>query len=394
MTDHDTVRQPGDEPQPAALDAAAEESVWVARARELVPALAAGAAAMDAEDTFVADNYSELMARGFFAAGVPAELGGGGAGFAELCEVLRTLARGCGSTALALSMHTHLVCGLVWRLRQGHTVEQLLRRVASENLVLVSTGASDWIDSSGRAEQVAGGYRLSGRKIFGSGSPAGDLLMTSFPYDDPQDGAVVLHAAVPLRAHGVSILDNWRTLGMRGTGSHDIVLDGVFVPDEGVSLRRPKGTWHPFFTMVANVPTPLIMSVYLGIAEAAAAQARHAAGKKQPTPTQCMLVGELLNQLMVAQLTVQSMVARTAEYNFPVTHESASAQFSCKTIAAGACLATVEKAMEIVGGGSFFRSSELERLLRDVHAAQFHPLQEKRQLLMTGRVALGLDPLE
>jgi alkylation response protein AidB-like acyl-CoA dehydrogenase len=94
-----------------------------------------------------------------------------------------------------------------------------------------------------------------------------------------------------------------------------------------------------------------------------------------------------------AQLAVQDMVARTAEYAFPVTHACASAQFSCKTVAANACLATVEKAMEIVGGTSFFRSSELERLLRDVHAAQFHPLKEKRQLLMTGRVALGLDPV-
>jgi alkylation response protein AidB-like acyl-CoA dehydrogenase len=49
--------------------------------------------------------------------------------------------------------------------------------------------------------------------------------------------------------------------------------------------------------------------------------------------------------------------------------------------------------MEVVGGGAFFRSLGLERLLRDVHGALFHPLQEKRQHLFTGRLALGLDPV-
>jgi alkylation response protein AidB-like acyl-CoA dehydrogenase len=378
----------------AAPDAPLAQSVWVARARDLVPVFAARAASSDANDAFVADNYSDLMAHGFFGAGIPLELGGGGAGLTELCEVLRTLARGCGSTALALSMHTHQVCGQVWRLRQGQPAEELLRRVATERLVLVSTGASDWINSSGHAKRVDGGYRVSGRKIFGSGAPAGDLLMTSFPFDDPEEGALVLHAPIPMRAPGVSVLDNWRTLGMRGTGSHDIVLDGVFVPDAAVSLRRSKGVWHPFFTMIANVPVPLIMSVYLGIAEAAAEQARAAARKKAPEAELFMLVGELENHLMLARLAVESIVARAGEYDFPVTHACASAQFSCKTIGAAACRSTVEKAMEVVGGTSFFRSSGLERLLRDVHAAQFHPLQEKRQLIMTGRVALDLDPLE
>lgn len=64
-----------------------------------------------------------------------------------------------------------------------------------------------------------------------------------------------------------------------------------------------------------------------------------------------------------------------------------------KTVAANACLQTVEKALEVVGGGAFFRSVGLERLLRDVHGGPFHLLQEKRQHLFTGRVALGLDPI-
>jgi alkylation response protein AidB-like acyl-CoA dehydrogenase len=290
-------------------------------------------------------------------------------------------------------MHTHLVAAVVWRWRQGQPVEPLLKRIAAEQLVLVSTGASDWLESSGRAERVEGGYRVSGRKIFGSGSPAGDLLMTSFPYDDPAAGPQVLHAAVPLAAEGVRVLDNWRTFGMRATGSNDILLERVFVPEGAVSLRRPKGAWHPFFTLLATVPLPLILSAYLGVAEAAAERARQAAAKKRADPELLMLVGELENRLIAAQLAVDSMVALNAEYAFPITDQAASAQFARKTIAAQACLETVEKAMEVVGGASFYRATGIERLLRDVHAARFHPLQEKRQLLLTGRVSLGLDPV-
>src|SRR5687767_11651686 len=87
---------------------AAEDSL-VARARALAPLLASEGAACDHDGAFVAGNYAELKRRRFFSAGVPAELGGGGATHAEVAEALRVLAHGCPSTALALSMHQHLV---------------------------------------------------------------------------------------------------------------------------------------------------------------------------------------------------------------------------------------------------------------------------------------------
>ncbi len=64
-----------------------------------------------------------------------------------------------------------------------------------------------------------------------------------------------------------------------------------------------------------------------------------------------------------------------------------------KTLAANAVIGVGEKAMELAGGRGFMRKAGIERLLRDLHGAQFHPLPEARQLLFTGRVALGLDPI-
>ncbi|MGH3778472.1 MAG: acyl-CoA dehydrogenase family protein [Pseudonocardiaceae bacterium] len=369
---------------------------WVARAREVGPAFAARAADLDERDAFVAENYAELTAHRFFSAGVPAELGGGGASHRELADMLRELARHCGSTALALSMHTHLLAATVWRWRQGHPVEPLLRRIAQEQIVLVSTGASDWLDSSGTADEVEGGYRITGRKIFGSGSPAGTLLVTSAVYHDPVDGPTVLHFPVPLAADGVTVLDNWRTLGMRATGSHDVLLENVFVPEGAVSLRRPKGQWHVFFNVVVAIALPLVMSVYVGVAEAASDLALSIARKKRDRgldPNLPYLIGEMDNTLVTAQLAVQAMVDLCDDYSFESTVQTANAVLIRKTITANACIQAVEKAFEVVGGGAFFRSVGLERLLRDVHGAQFHPLQEKRQHLFTGRVALGLDPV-
>src|SRR5437763_12958561 len=88
---------------------------WGAIARELGPRFAARASTHDANDAFVAENYVELKSFGAFSAGVPRDLGGGGASHAELCALIRELAHSCPATALALSMHTHLVAITVWR---------------------------------------------------------------------------------------------------------------------------------------------------------------------------------------------------------------------------------------------------------------------------------------
>ena len=111
----------------------ADETVGIReKAEALLPELEAGAAEADDHDRFVAENYAWLRAAGLVEAGVPVELGGGGAEVAELAEMLRILAHGCGSTALAFAMHTHQVAipAWRWRHRQVAAMEPLLRRIA------------------------------------------------------------------------------------------------------------------------------------------------------------------------------------------------------------------------------------------------------------------------
>jgi alkylation response protein AidB-like acyl-CoA dehydrogenase len=357
------------------------------------PQLAERAPAHDRSGEFVADNYVLLRERKLMSAGIPRELGGGGASHADLCEMLRALASYCPSTALALSMHTHLVAAAVWRHLHGQPAAPLLQKVAEGELVLVSTGAGDWLDSVGSAQRVDGGYRVSGQKRFASGSPAGDLVMTSAPYDDPEMGPIAMHFAVPVSAEGVRIGSDWDTLGMRATGSHTLTLENVFVPDAAISVKRPRGQWHPSFNVICAVALPLISSVYLGVAETAARIAREAAKKKLDEPSTVYLIGEMENDLLIAQMAWREGVAAARDYAFAPDTAIGNAALARKTILAQHVDRCVKKAVEASGGGAFYRKNPLERLWRDVQAVHFHPLPEKKQLLFSGRFALGLPPV-
>jgi alkylation response protein AidB-like acyl-CoA dehydrogenase len=367
---------------------------WLAAANDLAADFGTRAADHDANDTFVAENYAKLREAKLFSAPVPAELGGGGASYADHCAMIRTIARGCGSTALAYSMHSHLLQGLIWRHRHGATppAEPLLRRIAKEELVLISSGGSDWLDGSGTLVKENGSYRFSGRKIFSSGSPSGDLLLTTGVYEDPEKGPTVFHFGVDLHGPGVKILDNWRTMGMRGTGSNDIIIDGVTVQDAAVSVRRPKGKWHQFFNVAVPLIFPLIASAYVGVAETAREIALAQATKRRDDPITQSLIGEMDTELLVARDALADMIGlASTEYTPDIAN--ADLTFKRKTITARAVVRVGHLAMEVAGGGSFFRALGLERSIRDIQGIRFHPLHEARQYQFSGRVALGLDPV-
>jgi alkylation response protein AidB-like acyl-CoA dehydrogenase len=367
-----------------------ERRMPVEIARELAPTLDAMAGAADAEDRFVNEQYAMLKQAGLVEAGVPQELGGGGADIGELAEMLRVLAQGCSSTALAFAMHTHQVAIPAWRWkhRQVAAVEPLLKRIAAERIVVLSSGGSDWIGGSGTAVKVEGGYRVTARKVFTSGAQAGDTLMTGAIVDG-ESGPMVIHFGAPMKAAEVKVEETWRTLGMRGTGSHDVVIDGLFVPDAAVGFARKAGEWHPVFQIIATIAFPLIYAVYLGVAEKARDLAVEMARKKTPGHHALELAGRMDTALRAAQLAHRHMVG-TAMANSP-SADSVNEVMIGRVLVAENAIRTVELAMELAGGAGFFRRNKLERLFRDVQGARYHPLQAGPQAEYAGAVALGQD---
>jgi len=358
-------------------------------ARELAPVFAERAAAVD-EDKFVADNFALLKASGLVEAGVPRELGGGGADVDELADMLRVLAYHCGSTGLAFSMHTHQVAIPAWRWKQqkAAAVEPLLKRVAKERLLLLSSGGSDWIAGSGKAEKVEGGYRITARKIFTSGAPIGDILMTGAVLETAGEPPMVLHFGIPMNSPHVKRLDTWRTLGMRGTGSQDVEIDGHVVPEAAVALRRKAGEWHPSFQMIATLAIPLIYAVYLGVAESARDLAVGLAKRKTPSRALVEGAGRMETELTAAKLALQSMLA-AGRHQAP-SAETVNQVMIGRGLVARHAIAAVEYAMELAGGAGFYRAAGLERRFRDVQAARYHPLLSNVQAEYAGALALGL----
>ncbi|HEX2226552.1 MAG TPA: acyl-CoA dehydrogenase family protein [Candidatus Binatia bacterium] len=362
----------------------ANASHWVDIARSLGEEFAGRAEAYDEGDAFVSSNYEVLKDRRVFSAAIPEELGGGGASHREIADMLRTLAQYCGSTALALSMHQHLIAATVWKYRRGQGGDALLKHVAQKQLVLVSTGAGDWLASNGSITKTAGGYLVSAQKHFASQAVMGDMLVTSAPLLDE-----VLHFAVPMNAEGVTVMDDWRALGMRGTASHTVKLENVFVPDAAIVLRRPRGVYHPVWNVVLTVAMPLIMSVYVGIAQKAAELSiRHMRRKKNAKPQVAHLIGEMNNYLVAAEIQLNDMLRIANNYDFEAVDQNGHDILTRKTNVANGAIGAVTKAMEIVGGEGFYRSFGLERLFRDVQGARYHPLPEADQVTFSGEYLL------
>jgi alkylation response protein AidB-like acyl-CoA dehydrogenase len=376
-------------PDTAALDREAELVAWAA---ELGAKIAPHAAAHDRDGTFVSEAYELFKESGYLALAVPTELGGHGATGRQVAMAQRELAKHCGSTALASVMHHHVVLFTAWRHRRGLPgAEGTLKRVADEGIVLVSTGGADLTRPRGEAVKVDGGYKVSGRKVFASQSPVGTVMSTMFAHEDPEEGRIVLNMAVPLADAGVTVLDTWDALGMRGTGSHDIELVDVFVPDERVIARRPHGKIDPPLQVILSIAIPPICAVYLGVAEAARdhAVSRVAGTAKAEDPSVQRSIGRMDVLLRNAAWALDGALAEIGDDPQP-SMDLVAATMAAKAAITEAGLEVCDLALDVAGGGGFYRTAPIERCLRDVRGIRFHPLTPEETLLHAGKLALGL----
>ncbi|MCU1640782.1 MAG: acyl-CoA dehydrogenase [Nocardia sp.] len=363
---------------------------WIAAATAVGEHLLDGVADRDRTGELSTSAYDLLRSSGLSRALVPVEFGGGGATHRQMGQILRELGRHDPSTAVAFAMHSHLVAAQVWRHRHGIDARPVFEKVTA-GAILVSTGASDWVDSNGSAVRVDGGYRVSARKAPASGCELGAVAVTSIRWEDAPDGPQVLHVAVPFAAPGVSIEKTWDTLGLRASGSHTVVFEDVFVPDAAISLIRPAGVWPPILNVVMGAAMPLVMAAYLGIADRAVELVTDLVAGRSEAHT-LSLAGEMMNSYTTATDLIDAMFSASDNLNFANTDEHAARTLSRKTVAADALVATVRLAIETVGGAGYSRGCPLEMWYRDMHGCLFHPLPRAKQTRFTGQVLLGHAP--
>ncbi len=363
------------------------------------------AAALDRDNQYFHEDLEELRAAGYLAAVVPAEMGGWGLSLAEMARSQRRLARYAPATALAITMHTYWV-GMALELgRAGDHSLRWIQEAAAAGQVFAAGHAETGNDvpvlmSTCKAERVKGGYKLTGRKQFGSNGPVWSWLGAhAIDADDPR-GPQIVHAFVERDAPGVTVVETWDTLGMRATQSHDTVLDGVFVPDERIGRVVPAfDASDPFVVAIAMWPLPLIAAVYLGIAERALELSADGARRKTSVaiekgayaynPMVQHQVAEMYLELDAANAAFERFVD---EWVAGVDHgdDWVLRLYAMKWRAVEAAKRVVDIALDVSGGGGMFRSSELERLYRDVRCGGFHPGNDARTHEVIGQAVLGV----
>lgn len=365
---------------------------WLATADDLAARFAERAPQHDRDASFPFENFADLRAAGFQLLTVPQEFGGWGATLSEAVRVIERLAQGDGSTALVFDMHVHVLGSLseshAWN---EETFARFYRLIVAEGAIINSCATEPELGSPSRGGLPAtraawngDGWRITGHKTFASGSPVLTHALIPSVIDNAPADTVGLFL-VPMDRPGLRIEPTWDVMGMRSTGSHDLLLHDVPVaPDELVQRREPGvadagpnsgGAW--FGLTVAGV--------YLGVASAARDVAVRFAQERKPTALKGAPIATLPSiQQLIGSLEAKLLTARSLLYTIADAWSGHPDQRSelmpqiglCKVIATTHAVEATDLALRVVGGQSMSRKLPLERLFRDVRAGLFHPPTE------------------
>ena len=358
---------------------------------ELLAVLRERAERSDVENAFPVDDLDTLRDAGYLSWFVPREFGGAGHPLHRMVQVQKRLAMAAPATALALGMH-QVVTGIFRAMHErGDThLDWVLQEIASGEVYAlgISEAGNDAVlfDSTVRAEPDGeGGYRFSGTKIFTSLSPVWTRLCLFGRDDSDPANPRLIHGVVRRDDAGITIHDDWDTLGMRATRSCSTTLDGVHVPAERVTASLPVGpNAEPFTFAVFSNFLLLVGAAYLGISaramqlsiEAAAQRtSRIDGGRPLAADVQVREAVAQMGLRHVSALTQVEATARDVDERAPHGSSWFPRLTGAKLAATTSAQQNVLEAFDLVGGAGYRTGHELERLARDVLAGTFHPSQ-------------------
>jgi indole-3-acetate monooxygenase len=365
----------------------------LAAVRELVPVIVTRGDEIERRRRLPLDLVARLREAGCFRMLVPRRLGGAEADLSDYVQLVRELATADGSVG--------------WTVMIGSSAPMVLGKLPPATLDLVYAEGPDVVGAgtfnpTGTAIVVDGGFRASGRWTFASGCQHADWFVAHCVVDD---GGLPPLRMMVLPANEVHIIDTWVVSGLCGTGSHDFVLDGVFVPTERTfKVVDPVGLEGT----MGRIPELLFASlaiahVAMGIADGALADIKLLATAKVPMFADAVLaanplfryrLGEANTQLRAAQALLDANVATTWEIATAAgefTPERRARIRSAATWATRAATQVVDMAYTAGGGTALYSSSPLQRRLRDVHAITQHFAVKPDTFTLAGAVLAGQD---
>ena len=372
----------------------------IALADRMAVIAAANAPRHDRDGTFPHETFAALRASGYLALTVPEEYGGGGATPLEVMLAQERLARGDGSVALAAAMHLGHVAGIAVNDAWPPELKEMFLRAVADEGALYNTAASEpglGSPSRGghfatRAVREGDGWRINGRKAWTTLAP--ELAYVGVQLSVEEENGELSRATflVPADTPGVRIEETWDNLGMRASGSHDIVLEDVIVPDAYRLPAAGKPEGGPWSVLTS--------AVYLGIGVAARDFAIAFARDRRPTAMNGKAIAELQNvQHRIAQIELLLLASRSALYGTvetwqvrPELRSELAAQFAAaKVIVTNNTIDITDQALRVVGSAGMQRRHPLERYFRDARAGLGNPPMDDVALTMIGKAALGVS---
>jgi len=380
--------------------AALTEETLLARLEAMVPALRERAAETESLRHVPEETMIEARRSGFIYAFKPKYYGGSGLGLSALANGARTLAHGCASSAWTLVFLAQHVWGF------GKTAHYVQDQMLSGETPAMMAGA---LARVGRAEQVEGGFRVSGRSDWNSGiyhadwaalnARVGDQLYTFY-----------------LPTKELDIEDMWHTSGMRGTHSTTFEARDIFVPDAlAVPMKNLTGkvvvderhkdepfVHYPYLPTVAITCS----SVIVGAAEAAVEHFEHVIKtrtlafsgdtKQVEQPFAQMRLGEARLKMRMARESwdsfIRKMDAVCGNGEQLSIAERVAIRGGCALVAQ-TCRDLVNSIMNAAGGSSYYLTSPMQRIQRDIEVMKSHAFFDwDRCAQLEGRVTLGFPP--
>lgn len=392
----------------AAVDTVPSGDELIDRARALAPVLAERADATDANRSMLPETHADLRDAGLFKIMQARAYGGYDLGVPVLAEVVVEIARGCASDSWILGL-----CGNQNRFigcYPKQAQDEVYERSGEDLLTCLVTGPT------ATAEKADGGYRLTGRWPYVSGvDQCNWLLLSAFDPDAAEKSARQSLTFLIHRDDVADVSDDWHVLGLRGTGSKTVTLDGLFVP-----AHRALNFWlfddapppgaavnkGPLFQGVPRIPifTLTVAAPAVGLALSAADALRTRLEKRKSPLMSGAATENAPAQIVLGQARDRAQVARTLLLDAANDYQAKAAaghvftaedRVGYRARAAEIMRIASQVVLDVFaagGTGAMFDNNPLQRLLRDSLAVRSHVVIDANSAAENaGRLALGIE---
>jgi len=366
---------------------------------EITAELAKTAAQHDRAGSFPFENIALLRRHGIIGLQAARDLAGDKLNLPQARRVIAAIARGEPSTALVLIM-TWLFSLQIARNPHWPTAlrDHVLRDIALNGTLANALRVEPALGTPVRgglpdttARRVAGGWRISGQKLYSTGIPALGWLAIWGRSDDAEP--LVGTFLVPGNAEGVRVEETWDQLGMRASGSHDAILENVFIPEEyAVDIRPPKAWEADRAPELLTWMSVLIGALYDAVARNARDWLVQFALDRKPSNLGAALstlprYQEAIGELDALLYTNTALLDRST-YAEPGDISAIESNFVKLTVTNNA-IKIAEKALSLTGNPALSRANPVERHYRDALCGRVHSPQEDTILNGAGRFAFA-----